>query len=63
MLDISKNLINACETLGSVRFGTSAASGWHEVFGVVDGVVSQFSCADFSSSRPRMQWGEMNCGV
>ena len=63
MLNISSNLINACETLGSVTFYTSEASGWHEVFGVVDGVVSQFSCADFSSSRPRMQWGEMNCNM
>lgn len=61
MLNISDKIIDACETVSSVGFYTSIASGQHDIFGLVDGAVTQFSCANFGNSR--LRWGEMNCGV
>jgi Bacterial SH3 domain len=63
MKPISDRLIQNCGNVSSVQFG-SGYSGWHHVYGLIDGRVSIFKCADFDPSSGRqLRWGEYNCNI
>lgn len=61
MRNISDRLIQNCGSVSAVRF-TSNNSGWHDVYGLINGMVTGFTCVDIDPARePR--WGEYYCGI
>ena len=63
MKPISDRLIQSCGNASSVLF-SSGYSGWHHVYGLIDGRDSLFECADFDPASGRqLRWGEYNCDI
>ena len=52
-------MIDDCGATSSVRFG-SDNSGWHDIYGLVDGDVTGFTCVDLYADR-QLEWGEYFC--
>ena len=59
MLSLSQEVIDDCGATSSVRFG-SDNSGWHDIYGLVDGDVTGFTCVDLYADR-QLEWGEYFC--
>jgi hypothetical protein len=64
MKPISDRLIQNCGNVSSVKF-SSGYSGWHHVYGLIDGRVSIFKCADLDagSRQQQLRWGEYRCDI
>ncbi|MCD8486591.1 MAG: SH3 domain-containing protein [Desertifilum sp.] len=60
LLSLSQGLIRECGNTSAVRFH-SDSSGWHEVYGLVNGTVRGFTCR--GDDGQRLRWGEFNCGI
>lgn len=59
MLSLSQEVIEDCGATSSVRFG-SDNSGWHDIYGLVDGEVTGFTCVELYADRD-LEWGEYFC--
>lgn len=59
MLSLSQAVIEDCNTISSVRF-SSDSSGWHGIYGLVDGEVALFACVEPAGYRA-LEWGEYFC--
>lgn len=61
MENISDHLIQNCESVSSVRFGSNN-SGWHHVFGLINDRVQSFDCIDAGPGN-QLRWGQYFCGL
>lgn len=61
MQNISEQLIQNCETLSSIKIASNN-SGWHHVFGLINGRVQTFECIDAGPGN-QLRWGEYFCGL
>lgn len=61
MRNMGDRLIQRCGTVSAVRYASNA-SGWYDVYGLINGQVTGFTCVDMDSSR-RLRWGEYYCGL
>ncbi|MCT7981703.1 hypothetical protein NG796_00190 [Laspinema sp. A4] len=59
MQNISDQLIQNCETVSAVKLASNN-SGWHHVFGLINGRVQTFECID-SGPGVQLKWGEYFC--
>ncbi|MCT7967064.1 SH3 domain-containing protein [Laspinema sp. D1] len=61
MQTISERLIQNCGTISSVKIASNN-SGWHHVFGLINGRVQIFDCIDAGPGN-QQQWGQYFCGL
>lgn len=61
MQTISEQLIQNCGTISSVKIGSNN-SGWHHVFGLINGRVQIFDCIEAGPGNP-LRWGQYYCGL
>ncbi|NJN20876.1 MAG: hypothetical protein HC812_06380 [Leptolyngbya sp. RL_3_1] len=59
MQRLSQTVIADCPSVSSVRF-SSDSSGWHDIYGLVDGEVTGFTCVSLYVDR-ELEWGEFFC--
>ncbi|MGD1906565.1 MAG: SH3 domain-containing protein [Leptolyngbyaceae cyanobacterium] len=59
MLSLSQEVIDDCGSISSVRFG-SDSSGWHDIYGLVGGEVTGFTCVGLHPEQ-ELEWGEFFC--
>jgi hypothetical protein len=61
MQTLSEQLIQNCGTVSSVRIASNN-SGWHHVFGLINGRVQIFDCIDAGPGNT-LRWGQYFCGL
>ncbi|MCT7987163.1 SH3 domain-containing protein [Laspinema olomoucense] len=61
MQNISESLIQNCGTISSVKIASNN-SGWHHVFGLINGRVQTFECID-AGPGSQQRWGQYFCGL
>ncbi|MCT7960873.1 SH3 domain-containing protein [Laspinema sp. D1] len=61
MQNLSEPLIQNCGTISSVKI-SSNNSGWHHVFGLINGRVQIFDCIDAGPGN-QQRWGQYYCGL
>lgn len=61
MRNMGDRLIQACGSVSAVRYA-SDASGWHDIYGLINGQVTGFTCVDIDAARD-LRWGEYYCGL
>ncbi len=59
MQNISESLIQNCETVSSIKTASNN-SGWHHVFGLINGRVQAFECVD-AAPGVKLKWGQYFC--
>ena len=61
MRNMGDRLIQHCGSVSAVRYGSNA-SGWQDIYGLINGQVTGFTCVDMGLSRD-LRWGEYYCGL
>lgn len=61
MRTMGDRLIQACGSVSAVRYASNA-SGWHDIYGLINDQVTGFTCVDMGLSRD-LRWGEYYCGL
>lgn len=59
MLSLSQEVIQYCSAISSVQF-SSDSSGWHDIYGLIDGEVTGFNCVELQGDL-ELNWGEYFC--
>lgn len=61
MRNMGDRLIQSCGSVSAVRYASNA-SGWHDIYGLINGQVRGFTCVDLDLARD-LRWGEYYCGL